>query len=276
MDKLEINKQDGDLLKIAVLCGDSAQHAYLIEQLSQYFSIVGVVIETDNAQMKKLWGKKRYRLWLYRHYHSIKRKWNGDALARRKFFQESNLSKASTEEIPTLMPECVNAPIVATTLREWQADIIISSGVMFIGKKVRNASAPIINLHTGVLPYYKGNQCIFFAMYNNEFDKIGTTLHLVTDKLDGGDVISIAKPEVLANDNDEALYAKSAKSGISRLIEVLNVLNSQGQIELSKQDDAGKMYSHMDRTPWVDMKYYFKKKFDINKSSLFNSAIRDN
>ncbi|MFK7949090.1 MAG: formyltransferase family protein [Saprospiraceae bacterium] len=244
--------------KIAVLCCDGANHFYLLEQLSQHFSIAAVVMETDENQLKWLWKKKRYSLWFSRLYHQKRRQLMGHSAHRKRFFPKSfNLAESN---IPTYYPFNINERGVSKFLKTIEPDITIVCGTMFVGKRTRKASNTIINIHGGVLPEYKGNQCIFFALHEKNFDKIGSTLHLVTEVLDGGSVISVVKPEIVAGDNDETLYAKSTKLCIEELVRLLH-LYEKGEKLIAKSQPINdkKTFSHRDRTPWVELKHTFDR-----------------
>ena len=113
-----------------------------------------------------------------------------------------------------------------------------------------------INLHGGVLPAYKGNQCIFFAMYEKNYDKVGATIHLVTGKLDGGSIIKVVRPTMTPEDNDETMYAKSLKLCIEELVEMLQSYERGEEIIAKMQGSSTKKtFSHKDRTPWVEIQY---------------------
>lgn len=51
-----------------------------------------------------------------------------------------------------------------------------------------------INIHMGVSPYYRGSSCNFWAMYDENYDKVGATIHLLSNKLDAGDILCNALP----------------------------------------------------------------------------------
>jgi methionyl-tRNA formyltransferase len=48
-----------------------------------------------------------------------------------------------------------------------------------------------LNIHMGVLPYYRGTDCNFWAIYDKNFSKVGATLMLLSKKIDDGKVFSI-------------------------------------------------------------------------------------
>src|SRR5690606_26014158 len=186
--------------------------SYLIESMIKHCNVVGIVIETNRSQMDWLWQKGRYRLWLYRKYHSCRRQLVGDAKHRQKYFQ-TDFSVSSIHN-SLLYVSNINNESVKVFLQKKKPDVTICAGTMYIGRKIISSCKFIINLHNGILPFYKGNQCIFFALYEKEFDKIGATIHLITEQLDGGPVIDFAKPVIDTTDNDESLYCKSFKAGV--------------------------------------------------------------
>ena len=255
MSTINIQKKNPDTpVKLAILCCDSPQHFDLIERLHKEFEVQGVVMETDKNQMDWLWKKGRYKLWFYRRYHSIRRRWMGHSAHRKSFFPTT--FDLETSGIPTHYAFNINERATAKFLKKIKPDITIVCGTMYVGKRARKAGNNIINLHGGVLPEYKGNQCIFFALHEKAYDKIGATIHLVTEVLDGGSVISIVKPQITPNDNDETLYAKSIKLCILKLIDLLKTYDSGESLTAHSQPPSKKKtFSHKDRTPWVELKH---------------------
>ena len=62
----------------------------------------------------------------------------------------------------------------------------------------------IINIHPSLLPKFKGLNTHKRALETGEI-RHGTTVHLVTDKLDGGPIIAQSELSVRANDTVETL-----------------------------------------------------------------------
>ena len=245
--------------RIAVLCCDAPLHFYLISQLQQHFQLCGVVIESDQNQMDWLWKKRRYKLWLARKYHGIRRRWMGGRAFMKKFFRtDFDMQSLS---VPVKQAFNINDQETVGFLNDIQPDITIVCGTMFIGKRVRTAGNSLINLHGGVLPDYKGNQCIFFAFYQGNYDKIGATIHLVTGELDGGGIIDVIKPAIHPDDNDESLYAKALKGCIAELIDVLQRYDAGESIAIQTQPAGNeKVWSHRDRTIMVEIRHHLNRR----------------
>ncbi len=46
-----------------------------------------------------------------------------------------------------------------------------------------------INIHMGISPYYRGNDCNFWALYDNNPQFVGSTIHHITKGLDNGPIL---------------------------------------------------------------------------------------
>ena len=251
--------------RIAIMCCDDPHHFYLINQLKQHFNIAGIVLEPNRNQMAWLWKKKRYQLWLYRRYHSWRRRIIGHSKHRKAFFPvEFNIKEL---DIPVQEVFNINDKASAHFLNKIEPDITIVCGTMYVGRRARKAGNVIINLHGGVLPDYKGNQCIFFALYEKNYDKIGATIHLVSEQLDGGSIIEIIRPEIESKDNDETLYAKSLKLCVDALVQLLQKYDQGYSIIAKVQEPSNKKtYSHRHRTPLVEIRHYLNRFFHPMKT----------
>lgn len=52
-----------------------------------------------------------------------------------------------------------------------------------------------LNIHMGVSPYYRGSACNFWALYDEHPELVGATIHLLSKKLDAGDILYHAVPK---------------------------------------------------------------------------------
>ena len=57
-----------------------------------------------------------------------------------------------------------------------------------------------INIHMGVSPYYRGSSCNFWALYDNNPEFVGATIHLLNKGLDSGEMLFHALPKAEAVD----------------------------------------------------------------------------
>ena len=119
-------------------------------------------------------------------------------------------------------------------------------------------SAPkigILNCHPGLLPYYRGCNCVEWALYNN--DKVGNTCHLMTKNIDQGPIIcskiiNINKCKDYF-DVRVAVYLESVKL-ISKAIEMIKRKNYKKKIK-----KGGKYWKIMNNLKLNEVINTFKK-----------------
>lgn len=78
-----------------------------------------------------------------------------------------------------------------------QSDYYVVFGSSFIkGDLIRFlVEQRAINIHMGVSPYFRGSSCNFWAPYMGMPELVGATVHLLSEKLDAGDMLYHALPE---------------------------------------------------------------------------------
>ena len=97
-------------------------------------------------------------------------------------------------------------------LSKFNINLICLAGFMKIISKnfIKKFNKPIINIHPSLLPKYKGLNTHYRVIKNNEKFS-GSTVHLVTPKLDSGRIILQEKIKILKSDNLKSLEKKILK-----------------------------------------------------------------
>jgi methionyl-tRNA formyltransferase len=139
----------------------------------------------------------------------------------------------------------VNSAEGVARIRDLAPDLIISVrfGLIIDQPVISIPQNGVINLHSGVLPEYRGVMATFRAMLNGDSD-IGSTLHYITDRgVDTGDILSIEtrplNPKYSYLLNVLRLYPQGCKQ-ILGAVSAIN--NTQPLINRPQQGDA-KYYS---------------------------------
>jgi methionyl-tRNA formyltransferase len=129
----------------------------------------------------------------------------------------------------------------------WRPDLIISIrfGQIFKSPVIALPKFGIVNLHSGILPNYKGILATFWSMLAGERD-IGTTLHFVNDgSIDTGDIISIAKNKIDYGQSLMANIFKLYPDGIRMIGDFVKKIDNNLIVKTTKQDRlSGKYFSY--------------------------------
>lgn len=89
---------------------------------------------------------------------------------------------------------------------EYQPDLVVLAGFMRIltAGLVKHYAGKMLNIHPSLLPKYPGLHTHRRAIENGDIEH-GTSVHFVTEELDGGPVILQAKVPILANDTEDEI-----------------------------------------------------------------------
>ena len=97
-------------------------------------------------------------------------------------------------------------------LYKYKINFICLAGFMKIlsGDFIKKFKKPILNIHPSLLPKYKGLNTHKRVIKNKE-KYSGSTVHLVTNKLDSGKIILQQKVKILKNESEKTLQKKILK-----------------------------------------------------------------
>lgn len=142
-----------------------------------------------------------------------------------KMLAEENNIKISCELSDVFLwePECI---------------IMISYGKLLPEEIINKYE--VINVHYGLLPKYRGLHTVAWALINGE-KEIGYTVHLVNDKIDGGDIIFQQAIEVNDDDNVWTIMEKLDALMSKNICSILDNY-FKGNIKPIKQDDSKATY----------------------------------
>jgi folate-dependent phosphoribosylglycinamide formyltransferase PurN len=141
----------------------------------------------------------------------------------------------------------INSPAVAAWLGAARPDLIVVSGTRLLRTPVLNAPSRLgmINLHTGLSPYYRGGPCTFWTLYNEEPEYAGATVHHLTAGIDSGDIILSARAELSAEDGVAALDARVIELGHQLVLWALPLLE-QGRAPRVPNWEKGRLCRYRD------------------------------
>ena len=156
----------------------------------------------------------------------------------------------------------------------WQVDLVVSIryGVILKEEFISCPKVGILNLHSGILPKYRGIMSTFWAMLNGE-KQIGSTLHKITDnKIDSGEILAISKRDISAEKSLMYNIASLYEQGCKNIITAVNDIRKCGKIDVKFKDEntgPSSYHSYPTKSDFED----FKKKFKILDEKEFFEEI---
>ena len=85
----------------------------------------------------------------------------------------------------------VNSEEFVRTVEAIQPDLILVNGTRIISSQIlTRISCPIINVHVGITPLYRGVHGAYWALANKDKDHCGVTVHAVDKGIDTGGILA--------------------------------------------------------------------------------------
>lgn len=159
-----------------------------------------------------------------------------------RFYSIERLAKAY--DIPTFSTTNVNDPDYLTTLRDLDLDVIVcvAADQLFKQPLIDTAGRACINVHSALLPKYRGVDALFWAVLNGE-TRTGVSVHYMNERFDDGDIIEQAAFDILPLDTLDALYLRAIDVGSKLIRRALSSIESGTVTRQSNPVEEGSNFS---------------------------------
>jgi methionyl-tRNA formyltransferase len=239
--------------RVVVMVSTDPSDLYFANQIIKHRNVVGVLVERQHQPT----GKLNHMLKAFVHLRqafTLRRKLN--EVWTRKFygrkakkisqtgFGKEGFKLSKAENCQLIVAEgqgALNNRDCVEWLKALQPHAIIVCGASVLKQPILSITPNIINLHSGLSQKYRGTWTTLWAIYNEEPEYVGYTVHFVTPGIDDGDVICQGRPIICEDDNHESLYVKVVKLGTVAVLKVIDEIQSNS-IRRYPLRHPGKLY----------------------------------
>ena len=252
-------------MNITLITSDQIRHNYLVNLLSNIATKLNVIQEKKNFFS----NKNKISNLMKNYFLKVDD-------AQKKVFGNATIDKKN-KNIKLLSLE--NKELEKCSLNYLSnflnSDIFIVFGSSFIKKDLVNflIDHKALNIHLGISPYYRGTDCNFWALFDNNPHLVGATIHLLSKGLDSGQILYHALSEIK---EDPFIYTmsavKSAFESITQKIENKTIFEHTPEIQ-----DKSKEIKYSKKNEFNDevIKKFFLNKIDLN-SKIFKLDLYKN
>lgn len=141
-------------------------------------------------------------------------------------------------EIEVIQPKKVKDEKIIKKIKEINPDLIVvvAYGKILPKEIIDIPKYGIINVHSSLLPKYRGASPIHSAILNGDTES-GVSIMYIEEGLDSGDVILQESCDILENDTLGTLHDKLKDLGAIGLEKALKLIEA-GKVEATKQDES--------------------------------------
>lgn len=152
---------------------------------------------------------------------------------------------ALTQNIPVYQPANLRDGEALAILKELDPELIVVAayGRILPPDILAQPRLGCINVHSSLLPKYRGAAPINWAILNGE-DETGVTIMYMAEGMDTGDILAQSKTSIDLNENAVQLFDRLALLGAELLVQTIKELET-GTAKTVSQDDSQSSYAPM-------------------------------
>lgn len=255
-------------MKITLFTSNKNRHNYLINLLSTICKEIYVIQECRTVFPSTFLEKETSKV--------FKEYFKKVDIAQQKFFGNSYINNfdRNIKILPLNFGDLNKYPV--KMLGDFlKSDIYIVFGSSFIKGELVNflIKKKAINIHMGVSPYYRGTDCNFWALYDNNPHLVGATIHFLSKGLDNGPILYHAMSNVKNNPFDYTM--STVKSAFYSLLEKIKKKTLFKLKPTNQNKNIEIRYSKKIEFNEMIVKNFFQKKVDLNSKAFDESILKD-
>ncbi len=257
-------------MKITLLTSDKERHNYFINLLTKNCDKLYVVQEVSKKTNNKVPDNYINSKILENYFDKVN-------IAQKKIFGINNLSILNKKNVKIFNTPAGNLNNISlTNLSDYlKSDIFIVFGCSYIKSDLVDflIKKKAINIHMGVSPYYRGTDCNFWALYDNNPHLVGSTIHFLTKGLDSGPMLYHAMSNLKSNPFEYTM--STVKSAFHSLIEKIK---NKSIFEMTPlYQDSTKEIRYSKKIDFNDKiaKEYLNKNINLNSKNFDYSLLKE-
>ena len=256
-------------MKITLFTSNKNRHNYLINLLSEVSDELYVIQECGTIFPGIVPGHYQVSSIIKKYFENVNN-------AQSHLFGNSyvNNKKKNIKILPMLSGD-LNQCSMNLLSDFLKSDVYVVFGSSYIKGELVDflVKQKAINIHAGVSPYYRGTDCNFWALYDDNPHLVGTTIHLLSKGLDSGPMLYHAMSNLKSNPFEYTMSTvKSAFHSISERIKDGSIFTIKPLVQ-----DRVKEIRYTKKIDFNEevVREYFKKKIDLNSKRFNNSLLKD-
>ncbi len=260
---------------ITVFTSNQPRHLGLVIELSKIYDKVFAIIECNTVkpgEVKDFFDKSEI----------MKTYFSNVMKAEREIFGEISFIPQNVSPLILKMGDLnkINIDILGPALN---SDSFVVFGSSYIKGELIDmlVKKKCLNIHMGVSPFYRGSSCNFWALYDENFQYVGATVHLLSKGLDSGDMLFHCLPSFEPDPFNYTMKSvKSAHIGLvkrlkDKTIFKLNPIKQNKKFEISytKNSDFNNEVASRFLDKKIDLVNYENKIKNRNLSEFINPFV---
>ena len=254
-------------MKITLFTSNKTRHNYLIDLLSTISEELYVVQECETIFPGKIAGHYEKSKKIREYFVKVEE-------AESKVFGKSYINnlKKNIKILPLVFGD-LNKCSIKFLSDFLKSDLYIVFGSSYIKHELIDflVEKKAINIHMGVSPYYKGTDCNFWAIFDDNPHLVGATIHFLSKGIDDGPILYHAMSNIRINPFEYTMSTvQSAFFSLVDKIKNKSIFKTNAFIQ-----DNKKMIKYSKKNEFNDkvVKEFFSKEINLNSKKFDKSLL---
>ena len=255
-------------MKITLFTSNKSRHNYLINLLSSICDELYVIQECNTNFPGLIPGNYPVSSVMEDYFKKVN-------IAQNKLFENSYIDNKKNIKILPMVSGDLKKCSVKFLSDFLNSDIYIVFGSSYIkGDLVEFLiKQKTINIHMGVSPYYRGADCNFWALYDNNPHLVGATIHLLSKGLDSGPILYHAMSDIKTDPFEYSM--SSVKSAFHSLAKKIKDKSIFSITPLIQNLDLEIRYSKKIEFNEAIVKEYYQRKINLKIKKFDNTMLKE-
>ncbi len=210
-------------MKIACLIGNPPILSYFLSTLSREHDISLVIREEPPISLGKRIAQRGWKETVNAAIRKLSSRQAYAADAEKVFGFGWHSLPGNVELVTT--PE-INSDTVRRKLEDLKPDLVLVNGTTIVRPATLGNTPLVLNIHAGLSPYYRGSFCTEWALLNHDPLNIGYTIHRVSGRIDGGDILTQGRVAIEPGDTARSIHMKLIRESAHDALRIIGHLRT--------------------------------------------------
>ena len=256
-------------MKITLFTSNKNRHNYLINLLSEVSDELFVVQECGTIFPGIIPGHYQVSPIMKKYFENVNN-------AQYQLFGNSYVNnKKKNIKILSMVSGDLNKCSIKSLSDFLKSNVYVVFGSSYIKGELVDflVKQKAINIHAGVSPYYRGTDCNFWALYDDNTHLVGTTIHLLSKGLDNGPILYHAMSNLKTNPFEYTMSSvKSAFHSMAERIKDGSIFKIKALIQNKRKEIR---YSKKIDFKEEIVREYFEKKINLSQKEFDQSLLKE-
>ncbi len=250
-------------MRIVIISDYNTPELYMIEQVQREYPEAMVIIPHHVASDWKPEPFYKKKNWPLHFINAVTWKIHRE-LWNRKFYPNKEFPKLSNT-IPVVWSE-LNKEAGINLLKRLDPDILIVNRAPILSSELVNIPKLAVNIHVGIPPFYRGNDTVFWPLYKRDYDHVGGCIHVISNRVDGGDILAEVYPSLSPSDGEVTIEYKITLLLTEALLDLLkNAEMTDCKLQGKPQTEKGRNYKSTERSLFISSWYLMKRMMGFSR-----------